>query len=191
MFKIVSISLLLLAIALPAAADDPPTVFWNDGQPEVSLGAYFNPEGTDSVLEGEVPDTLTVYLMMWNGSRRNEGGIRALEYRVELPPGLTLLHDTLPDYSNLAMGKVLTGFTQAVKDKIGDGLLINTLTLLRTDEVPYDARIRILPHPDSGFLRYVCGKGSPRNVEMHLLAAQDGILNPKVAATSFKPIRSH
>ena len=150
MFKSLTLAALLALLAAPAFADDPPTVFWNDGEPEVSLGVYFDAAGRDSVWEGEVPDTLTVYLMMWNGSRRNEGGIRALEYMVELPSGLMLIHDALPDYSNLAMGRVLTGFTQAVQDKIGDGLLINTLTLLRTSDIAYDARIRILPHPDSG-----------------------------------------
>ncbi|MCB1163551.1 MAG: hypothetical protein R3C71_14110 [Candidatus Krumholzibacteriia bacterium] len=191
MFKSLTLAALLALLAAPAFADDPPTVFWNDGEPEVSLGVYFDAAGRDSVWEGEVPDTLTVYLMMWNGSRRNEGGIRALEYMVELPSGLMLIHDALPDYSNLAMGRVLTGFTQAVQDKIGDGLLINTLTLLRTSDIAYDARIRILPHPDSGYLRYVHGKGGPRNVDMHMLEARDGLLNPKLAATTFKPIRSH
>lgn len=189
MKRTLALALLLLAAALPAGADEAST-FWNDGKPEVILGAYFDAAGTDTIFEGEPADTLKVYLMMWHGSRRNEGGIRALEYRVELPVGLTLIHDELPDYSNLAMGKVLTGFTQAVRDKIGDGLLINTLTLLRTDPIPPDARIRILPHPDSGFLRYVHGQGSPRNVDVHLLVAQDGVINPKLATQPLKPIRS-
>lgn len=181
--------ILLTALAMPAQADDESS-FWNDGQAEVILGAYFDAAGTDTIFEGEPPDTLRVYLMMWNGSRRNEGGIRALEYLVELPPGLSLVHDELPDYSNLAMGKVLTGFTQAVRDKIGDGLLINTLTLLRTQPLAPDARIRILPHPDSGFLRYVHGTGSPRNAEVHLLVAQDAVINPKLAVHELKPVRS-
>lgn len=181
--------LLILAFAPPALADDESS-FWNDGQAEVILGAYFDPAGTDTIFEGEPPDTLTVYLMMWNGSRRNEGGIRALEYLVELPPGLSLIRDELPDHSNLAMGKVLTGFTQAVRDKIGDGLLINTLTLLCTEALAPDARIRILPHPDSGFLRYVHGTGSPRNVAVHLLVPQDAVINPKLAVQELKPIRS-
>jgi len=183
--------LLLLLLVSSASAEEKKSEFWNDGQPEVTLGVYFDAAGTDSILEGVVPDTLVVYLMMWNGSRRNEGGIRALEYRLELPEGLTVLHDDLPAYSNLAMGKVQTGFTQAVQDKIGDGLLINTLTLLRTAAVPFDARIRIRPHPDSGYLRYVHGKGSPRNVDMHLLMPHDALLNPKLQGQNFKPIRSH
>jgi hypothetical protein len=181
--------ILLTALALPAQASDE-TSFWNDGQAEVILGAYFDPAGVDTILEGEPPDTLKVYLMMWNGSRRNEGGIRAIEYLVELPSGLSLLHDELPDHSNLAMGKVLTGFTQAIRDQIGDGLLINTLTLLRTEALAPDARIRILPHPDSGFLRYVHGKGSPHNVAMHLLVPQDAVINPKLTVQELKPIRS-
>jgi hypothetical protein len=97
------LALLLLAVASAAPADDESS-FWNDGKAEVVLGAYFDAAGTDTIFEGQPPDTLTVYLMMWNGSRRNEGLIRALEYLVELPPGLTLLRDELPDYSNLAMG---------------------------------------------------------------------------------------
>jgi hypothetical protein len=182
-------AVLLISLALPALADDESS-FWNDGQPEVVLGAYFDPAGTDTLFEGQPPDTLIVYLTMWNGSRRNEGLIRALEYLVELPPGLALLRDELPDYSNLAMGKVNTGFTQAIRDQIGDGLLINTLTLLRTEELAPDARIRILPHPDSGFLRYVHGTGSPRNVAVHLLVPQDAVINPKLAVQELKPVRS-
>ena len=182
-------ALILLGLALPASADETP--FWNDGNPEVILGAFFDAAGTDSIFEGEITDSLTVYLMMWNGSTRNEGGIRALEYRVELPDGLMLMRDDLPDYSNLAMGTLEGGFAQAVTDKHGDGLLINTLTLFKVGEIPYDARIRILPHPASGFLRYVHGKGAPDNVELHMLEARDGILNPKLTRQGFKPVRSH
>ncbi len=182
-------ALILLALALPASAEETP--FWNDGNPEVILGAYFDEAGTDSIFEGEISDSLTVYLVMWNGGTRNEGGIRALEYRVELPDGLMLMRDDLPDYSNLAMGTLQDGFTQAVKDKYGDGLLINTLTLFKVGEIPFDARIRIRAHPVSGFLRYVHGKGAPDNVDVHMLQAQDGILNPKLTRQGFKPVRSH
>jgi hypothetical protein len=85
---------------------------------------------------------------------------------------------------------VNTGFTQAIRDRVGDGLLINTLTLLRTEELAPDTRIRILPHPDSGFLRYVHGSGSPHNVAVHLLMPQDALLNPKLAVQELKPVRS-
>ncbi len=183
-------SLILLSFVLPAAAGED-TRWWNDGEPEVILGAYFDAAGADTLFEGEIPDTVTVYLMLWNGSLRNEGGIRALEYRVELPEGLMLMRDDLPEHSHLAMGTVLGGFTQAIMDRPGNGLLINTLVLYRVGKVPYDARIRILPHPASGYLRYVHGNGSPENVDLHLLQAQDAVLNPKLSQRGFRPVRSH
>jgi len=184
--------ILLCAGLQPAAsarADD--STFWEDGDPEVILGVYFDEAGTDSVLEGEVPDTLTAHLMMWNGGNRGEGPIKALEYLIELPEGLTLLGDELPEYSNLAMGTLLEGFVQAILEQPGDGLLINTMTLVRSGELPFDARIRVLPHPDSGYLRYVHRWGPrPVDVGTHLLQPQDGILNPKVREAGWKPIRS-
>lgn len=179
----------LIALAAPGRAEEP-TRFWNDGKPEVVLGAYFDEAGRDTLFEGEIPDSVTVYIMMWNGSRRGEGGIRALEYRLEIPEGFLIMSDELPEHSKLAMGTVQDGFTQAVTDQPGDGLLINTIKLYKVGEVPFDARLRILPHPVSGYLRYVHGSGSPENVDLHLLRAQDAIFNPRVTQQGFKPVRS-
>ncbi len=184
------IALILLAFALPATAATAPE-FWNDGEAEVILGAYFDTAGRDSVFEGEIGDTLSVYLMMWNGSLRNEGGIRVLEYSIELPDCFMLMKDELPEHSHLAMGTVTGGFAQAITDEHGDGLLINTLKLYKVSEVPFDARIRVLPHPMSGFMQYGAGKGAPDNIEMHRLQPEDAILNPKLVRQSFKPVRSH
>ncbi len=102
-----------------------------------------------------------------------------------------LMKDELPEYSNLAMGTVTGGFAQAVANEYGDGLLINKLTLYKVSEVPFDARIRVLPHPMSGFMQYGSGKGGPDNIEMHRLLPADAILNPKLTRKGFKPVRSH
>jgi hypothetical protein len=183
-------ALILIAMALPAFAADSPE-FWNDGDPEVVLGAYFDATGRDSVFEGEIGDTLSVYLMMWNGSLRNEGGIRVLEYSIDIPDCFMLMKDELPKHSHLAMGTVTGGFAQAITDEHGDGLLINTLKLYKVSEVPFDSRIRVLPHPVSGFMQYGAGKGSPENIEMHRLQPADAILNPKLVRQGFKPVRSN
>ncbi|MBN2170807.1 MAG: hypothetical protein JW819_05770 [Candidatus Krumholzibacteriota bacterium] len=188
-------ALLLAILAAPAAvnarADE--TRLWEDGKPEVILGVYFDEAGLDTLLEGEPPDTLTVYLVMWNAGTRYEGNVMALEYRVDLPEGLSLIGKSeVPEYTNLAMGSVSEGFTQAILDKPGDGLLVNTLHLAVMGPVAYDARIRVMPHPGTGLMRYVHRTGGPQKVGMHLMLGQDAIVNPKVteAEQDWKPIRS-
>ena len=179
---------LLAALALPSAAEE--TNLWQDDLPEVVLGVYFDEAGTDTLLEGSVPDTLTVHLIMWNGGNRSEGDIRALEYMIGVPEGLMLLSNVLPDYSNLSMGTITTGFTQAVNSQSGDGLRIATITLVRTGEIAYDAEIEVLPNPQSGFLRYVHQWGSgASNVAMHAMVAQNAIVNPKLTEKSWQPVR--
>ena len=188
---LIGLCLLLMATTAVAEEDASQSDYWNDGKPEVLLGAFFDEAGLDSILEGEVPDTLVVRLMIWNGGIRGEGYVRALEYSIELPDGLELLRDNLPEYSNMALGKIATGMSQVVHDQDGDGLLINTLTLIRTGDLAYDARIRVKENPESGYLRYVYGMGSPRNVAMRKMWGQDGILNPRVSGLDWKPLRSH
>ncbi len=180
----------LLAGGLSLTAIAQETFLWEDGEPEVSLGVYFDAAGTDTLLEGQVPDSLTAYVMIWNGGARNEGGMRAIEYRVELPDGLKLIRDVVPDYSNLSMGTVTEGFTQAITNMPGDGLLVDTLYLVKTGEVPYDAEFRVLANPASGNLRYVHQTGSGvSDVQMHLMVPQNATINPKLATQSWEPVR--
>jgi len=189
--RLLTALLLAIVAVLPARAGE--TLLWEDGKPEVVLGAYFDEAGLDTLLEGEPPDTLTVYLVMWNAGTRYEGNVMALEYRIDLPEGVSLVGQSeVPEYTNLAMGSVLEGFTQAILDKPGDGLLVNTLHLAVTGPVAYDARIRVMSHPGTGLLRYVHRTGGEQIVGMHLMVGRDAILNPKVteAEQSWKPVRS-
>jgi hypothetical protein len=186
------IPLALLAVLFAGAeAGKETNDLWHDGEPEVILGAYFNESGTDTIWEEAVPDTIEVWIMMWNGGLRDEGPVIALEYLVDLPEGLILLREELPDYSNMAMGTADAGIAEAIREKHGDGLLVNKLYLAKTGDLAYDSRIRILAHPDSGFLRYVhrWGKGVS-DIDVHHLVPQDAILNPKLSGTEFKPVKS-
>ncbi|MDP6418003.1 MAG: hypothetical protein QF492_01495 [Candidatus Krumholzibacteria bacterium] len=179
----------LLALANPAVT------LWEDGEAEVVLGAYFDEGGTDSTLSELKSDTLTVYLVMWNGSLRGEGPINALEYRVELPEGLLLLKDELPEYSKIAIGDALDGMAQTiVPARKGDGLLINTLHLRRTAELPGDAIIRIVAPELPALLQYVSLRVPEnfRSVEKHRMLGGSAVINPLLskAEETWKPVRS-
>jgi hypothetical protein len=185
--------LLMIAIALATltsvAGANKARTLWNDGEPEVTLGIYFDEAGTDSILSGEVPDTLIAYVVMTNGSIRDEGSVWAVEYMVEIPDGLILLSEELPEYSNMAMGTALGGITEAVREKSGNGLLLNKLILLKRNEVPFDSRIKVVPHPVTKNLLYVYGTGT-KDIHEGLMVGQDGIVNPKVSEASWKPVHS-
>jgi len=183
---------LVLAVALGAAAvDHPEAPFFNDGRPEVVLGAYFNEAGTDSLMEFE-GDSLLVYLVMWNAGLRGEGDVAALEYKIELPDGIHLAKDTLPEYSHLCIGTVLKGFSQTLEKRPGHGLLVETLHLVRIGPVAKDARIRVLPHPETQLLQWVAMPGGPGTVRKYQMLGRDAILNPELttALESWKPLRS-
>ncbi len=192
--KITIAMLALIALATTAFADNKhlDAIWFDDGLPEVVLGAYFNIEGTDTVMTLEA-DTLSVYLIMWNGGLREEGDVAALEYMIEIPEGLKLMKDELPRYSHLCIGTVEKGFSQTMEKRPGDGLLVNTLRFYRSGEVADDARIRVLPHPDSQLLQWVAMPGGPQSVVKYMMSGQDAILNPKLtsAIESWKPIRSN
>lgn len=181
----------LLTVAASAPAQHADAFFFEDGEPEVVLGAYFNRAGTDTVMTLEA-DTLSVYLVMWNAGLRGEGDVAALEYRIQLPPGLKLIKDDLPDYSHLCLGTVEKGFSQTLERRPGHGLLINTLRLYRTGQVPKDARIEVLPHPDTELMQWVAMPGGPKSVRKYLMLGQDAILNPELttAIESWKPVKS-
>jgi hypothetical protein len=185
------LSTCLLALGLAGIAGAQETLFWDDGEPEVVLGVYFDKAGTDTLLEGEVPDSLVAYVIMWNGGLRDEGVIRALEYRIDIPDGLVLVRDVIPDYSTLSMGTVTAGFTQAISGMPGDGLLMDTLYLARIGEIAFDAEFRVLPNPASGYLRYVHQVGSGvSSVAMRLMQPQDAIINPKLSTKKWEPVRA-
>lgn len=185
--------LTLLAFAAAAFADNKhlDAIWFDDGLPEVLLGAYFNIEGTDTVMTLEA-DTLSVYLVMWNGGLREEGDAAALEYMIEIPEGLRLIKDELPPYSHLCIGTVDKGFSQTLEKRPADGLLVNTLRFWRDGEVADDARIRVVPHPDTELLQWVAMPGGPQSVVKYMMSGQDAILNPKLtsAIEGWKPVRS-
>ncbi|MCP4550050.1 MAG: hypothetical protein GY835_26625 [bacterium] len=193
-YPLMTILILLLTASVALAEDDRPVAkraaLWDDGDPEVSLGAYFDAQGVDSILEGDIPDTLIVSIIMMNGGMRDEGDIRALEYSIEYPTGLEFLRDELPIYASMAMGDINKGITQVVKNMDGHGLLINTLTFLKVGDVPFDSRIMVNPHPQTGHMRYVYGKGAPENVEQHLMEGKSALLNPKLSGVQWKPTRA-
>jgi hypothetical protein len=180
--------LLLATVALAQTSDG---AWFGDGEPEVILGAYFDIAGTDTLMTLSA-DTLSVYLVMWNAGQRNEGDVVALEYMIQLPEGLRLIKDELPLYSHLCLGTVETGFSQTLEKRYGDGLLLNTLRLYRDGEVADDARIRVLPHPDTEKLQWVAMPGGPKSVRIYLMGGQDAILNPNLttALESWKPVKS-
>jgi len=181
----------LLLFAASAFGQHADAVWFDDGDPEVLLGAYFNPEGTDTVMEIEA-DTFLVYLVMWNAGLRDEGEVAALEYMVGVPEGLKLVKDVLPEYSHLCLGTVETGFSQTLEKKPGDGLLLNTLHFRRTGEVADDARIQILPHPETELLQWVAMPGGPNTVRKFMMKGQDAVVNPRLtkAIESWKPVKS-
>jgi hypothetical protein len=137
-------------------------------------------------------DTLSVYLVMWNGGLREEGDAAALEYMIEIPEGLRLIKDELPPYSHLCIGTVDKGFSQTLEKRPADGLLVNTLRFWRDGEVADDARIRVVPHPDTELLQWVAMPGGPQSVVKYMMSGQDAILNPKLtsAIEGWKPVRS-
>jgi len=181
--KAILTTLALLLAGSAAAIQAGDAVFFKDGKPEVVLGAYFNLAGTDTVMSLEA-DTLSVYLVMWNAGLRGEGEVAALEYRVELPEGLKLIKDELPDYSHLCIGTVEKGFSQTMDKQPGDGLLVNTLRLYRTGTVSKDARVRILPHPETDLLQWVAMPGGPESVRKYMMLGRDAILKPELAQRS-------
>ncbi len=191
--KITTTLLALLVFGGAASADNKhlDAIWFDDGLPEVVLGAYFNIEGTDTVMTLEA-DTLSVYLIMWNGGLREEGDAAALEYMIEIPEGLRLIKDELPPYSHLCIGTVEKGFSQTLEKHPADGLLVNTLRFWRDGEVGNDARIRVVPHPDTDLLQWVAMPGGPQTVVKYMMSGQDAILNPKLtsAIEGWKPIRS-
>lgn len=183
--------LAMLAISIPVLAGE--HTLWNDDQAEVFVGAYFNEAGTDTLCELD-SDRFTVYLVMWNGSLRGEKVI-AVEYSVELPESLTLVSSEIPE-GTLVIGTELKGMVQSVPARYGDGLLLNTLHLLREGALPPDARIRVQPHPRTGELIYVHRHGEGHGaagVGTHLARGGDAILNPKLteARSSWQPVKSH
>jgi len=179
-----------LLLSTEAAAEEQSNSLWNDGEPEVILGAFFDEAGSDTVIEGQIPDTLTVLLIMQNGGSRDEGPVLGIEYSIELPAGLSLVREELPAHTNMAMGTVLEGLTQAIREQPGNGLIVNTLTLAHSGPVPYDARIRVLPHPVSHGLRYVHRWGKTiADVDTHSMLGQDAILNPKLTGAAFQPVK--
>ncbi len=182
-------ALLLLATAALSQTSD--GAFFNDGEPEVILGAYFDIAGTDTLMTLKA-DTLSVYLVMWNASLRDEGEVVALEYQIQIPDGLRLVKDELPLYSHLCLGTVEAGFSQTLEKRHGDGLLVNTLRLYRDGDVADDARIRVLPHPDTEKLQWVAMPGGPKSVTIYLMHGQDAIVNPKLttALEGWKPVKS-
>ncbi len=190
----IKIALLTLLVFVAAASADNKhldAIWFDDGLPEVVLGAYFNIEGTDTVMTLEA-DTLSVYLVMWNGGLREEGDAAALEYMIEIPDGLRLIKDELPPYSHLCIGTVDKGFSQTLEKRPADGLLVNTLRFWRDGEVADDARIRVVPHPDTELLQWVAMPGGPQTVVKYMMSGQDAILNPKLtsAIEGWKPVRS-
>lgn len=189
--KIALLTLLVFVGAASAANKHLDAIWFDDGLPEVVLGAYFNIEGTDTVMTLE-SDTLSVYLVMWNGGLREEGDAAALEYMIEIPEGLRLIKDELPPYSHLCIGTVDKGFSQTLEKRPADGLLVNTLRFWRDGEVADDARIRVVPHPDTELLQWVAMPGGPQSVVKYMMSGQDAILNPKLtsAIEGWKPVRS-
>jgi len=186
-------SMLALLMVATAATAQPNTdaTWFADGKPEVVLGAYFDAAGSDTILTLQA-DTLSVYLVMWNGGLRGEGDVAALEYKIELPEGLRLIKDELPDYSHLCLGTVEKGFSQTLDKRPGDGLLVETLRIYRDGPVANDARIRVLPNPETHMLQWVAMPKGPKSVQKYLMRGQDAILNPKLTKVikSWKPVKS-
>jgi len=76
-----------LLLSTEAAAEEQSNSLWNDGEPEVILGAFFDEAGIDTVIEGQIPDTLTVLLIMQNGGSRDEGPVLASNTASSCPQG--------------------------------------------------------------------------------------------------------
>ena len=186
------LSFLLLALLAAPALAQGGAALWDDGKPEVSIGVYFDLAGTVSVHE-TVTDTLTAYIILKNNNLRGEGDCIAIEYRLELPDGLILVKDTLPRYSHICLGTLLTGFSQTVEPQAGRTFLLSTLQLLRVGELAADAPIRIIAHPKTEMMQYVSRVGTAADrLKTHRVVGEDAIVNPVVtkAQQSWKPVKS-
>lgn len=141
----VVIALLVVAVAVPAAAQTPCLMAYFDGN--FTQGA----EDCPAAPVGTVLDTLYIVALNFNTF------LKAIEFSVELPPELTYQAEVPV---SLAFGNTQTGLALALPqpfDAFGPTELVRILFLWNCDNCGghEDAQIIVQPHPGTGYLRAV------------------------------------
>jgi hypothetical protein len=127
---------------------------------EVSFGVFFDEEGTKRTLElKRNQKEFNAYIIL---NFPTDIEIAAVEWRLELPEGVTVINDKYIMERNIAMGHMDHGLSERFPCISGPSLVLHTLTLHTEGELE-NAEIAILPSKDGQFLGAAeCVEGFPR-----------------------------
>ncbi len=140
---------------------------------DISFGVFFDESGTKRTLKlGRNQKEFDVYIIV---QFPEDMEIAAVEWRLVLPEGVTIVNDKYVMERSLVMGVMEHGISERFPCAGGPAFLIHTLTL-NTDTKLENAEIAIMPSEDGDFLGIAeCIEGFPR---MRAISYK-GVVNPE------------
>lgn len=140
---------------------------------EVSFGVFFDESGTKRTLKlDRNQKEFDVYIFV---QFPEDMEIAAVEWRLVLPEGVTIVNDKYVMDRTLVMGVMEHGMSERFPCVSGPTFLIHTLTL-HTDTKLENAEIAIMPSEDGDFLGIAeCIEGFPRM----RATSYRGVVNPE------------
>ncbi len=140
---------------------------------EVNFGIFFDEEGTKrSITLGKDEREVKIYIIV---SYPEEMQITAVEYRLELPEGITIENDKYYPKRTMTLGTFDHGLSEAFPCAAGPKLLLHTLTLNVTKDVK-NASIKLLASKNSDFIGVSeCKEGYPKV----RAASYSAVVNPE------------
>ncbi len=153
----------------PAAAADTTLSYVSQ---EISFGVFFDPEGTKRTIElGPRDKQVTIHIVVHYPDTMQ---IAAVEYRLVLPPGVTIESDKFYPGRAALLGTFEHGISETFPCAAGPKIELHSL-LLNVPSGLKDAEISLMPDEDNQFMGVaICDKGTNSM--------------PTLTATSYKAI---
>lgn len=140
---------------------------------EIDFAIFFDEEGTKrSITLGEDETEFKMYIIV---SYPEEMQIAAVEYRLELPEGITIDNDKFYPRRTMTLGTFDEGLSEAFPCVAGPKLILHTLTMNVTKDVK-NASVKLLASKASDFIGVSeCREGYPKM----RAASYSAVVNPE------------